>query len=82
MKFTSTRNTALSVPSAQAIVQGISEEGGLFVPRKLPSAFIGRDLGVCQTQLPRVRRAGHGPVPYGFFARGALADGKRGLCVL
>lgn len=36
MKFTSTRNASLSVSAAQAIVQGISAEGGLFVPESFP----------------------------------------------
>ena len=32
MNYNSTRNAALQVTAAQAIAQGISEEGGLFVP--------------------------------------------------
>ncbi|MCR5208340.1 MAG: threonine synthase [Eubacterium sp.] len=36
MNYTSTRNNALSVSSAQAISQGISKEGGLFVPCEFP----------------------------------------------
>ncbi len=38
MMYTSTRNTALHVSAAQAIAQGISEEGGLFVPESFPVA--------------------------------------------
>ena len=33
MNYNSTRNAALQVTAAQAIAQGISEEGGLFVPQ-------------------------------------------------
>ena len=37
MKYTSTRDRTLSVTSAQAIVRGISAEGGLFVPETIPT---------------------------------------------
>ena len=36
MLYTSTRNKAVHVSSAQAIAQGISAEGGLFVPEEIP----------------------------------------------
>jgi threonine synthase len=36
MNYISTRNAARSVGASQAILQGISEEGGLFVPERLP----------------------------------------------
>ena len=36
MQYTSTRNNKIRVSVAQAIAQGISEEGGLFVPCELP----------------------------------------------
>lgn len=36
MLYTSTRNKGIKVSAAQAIAQGISEEGGLFVPCELP----------------------------------------------
>ena len=36
MLYTSTRNNKIRVTAAQAIAQGISEEGGLFVPVELP----------------------------------------------
>jgi threonine synthase len=35
MNYTSTRNSKISITAADAIVKGISEEGGLFVPEKL-----------------------------------------------
>ncbi len=37
MEYKSTRNSALRVSSAQAIAQGISEDGGLFVPEHIPT---------------------------------------------
>lgn len=36
MLYTSTRNNSVKVSAAQAISQGISEEGGLFVPCEFP----------------------------------------------
>ncbi len=36
MQYTSTRNNTIAVSAAQAIAQGISTEGGLFVPCALP----------------------------------------------
>ncbi|MBQ6674522.1 MAG: threonine synthase [Ruminococcus sp.] len=36
MFYKSTRNSEVNVTSAQAIAQGISEDGGLFVPSELP----------------------------------------------
>ena len=36
MKYKSTRNKELRVTAAQAITQGLSEEGGLFVPETFP----------------------------------------------
>ena len=37
MYYKSTRNSAVKVDSAQAIAQGISKDGGLFVPSEIPS---------------------------------------------
>lgn len=37
MMYKSTRNSGVRVPSAQAIAQGISAEGGLFVPESIPA---------------------------------------------
>lgn len=36
MNYNSTRNRSVSVSAAQAIAQGISKDGGLFVPENLP----------------------------------------------
>lgn len=41
MFYTSTRNKDIKVTAAQAIAQGISEEGGLFVPCELPQFSLG-----------------------------------------
>ena len=37
MNYNSTRNRSVSVSAAQAIAQGISKDGGLFVPENLPN---------------------------------------------
>lgn len=37
MNYTGTRDASISTTAAQAIVQGISKDGGLFVPETLPS---------------------------------------------
>ncbi len=42
MFYKSTRNKAKKVTSAQAITQGLSEEGGLFVPENLPVVSLER----------------------------------------
>ena len=36
MFYNSTRNSSVKVSSAEAITQGISAEGGLFVPESIP----------------------------------------------
>ncbi len=44
MNYKSTRNPEISITGAQAIAQGLSHEGGLFVPESLPhisEEFIG-----------------------------------------
>ena len=51
MNYQSTRNKSLKVSSAQAILQGISVEGGLFVPESFPD--ISRDLqSLCGMSYP------------------------------
>ena len=35
MQYTSTRDKSIRVSAATSLAQGISEEGGLFVPREL-----------------------------------------------
>ena len=44
MMYTSTRNHALRVTAAKAIAQGISEEGGLFVPESFPAVSVSEML--------------------------------------
>ena len=39
MNYTSTRNNTLSVSSSFAIANGISTEGGLFVPTDIPKVL-------------------------------------------
>ena len=36
MKYISTRNKTISISPSEAIIQGISKDGGLFVPSALP----------------------------------------------
>ena len=36
MRYPSTRNSQLRLEASQVIAQGISEEGGLFVPESFP----------------------------------------------
>ena len=38
MKYVSTRGKAEAVDSAQAVLQGIAGDGGLFVPTEIPKA--------------------------------------------
>ncbi len=40
MQYNSTRDNAISVESAQAIKQGLSTEGGLFVPKSFPKVSL------------------------------------------
>lgn len=56
MFYTSTRNNSLKISSAKAIVNGISEDGGLFVPEKLPYVSLD-DLNVL-SKMSYVERAG------------------------
>ena len=54
MEFTSTRNNSLSVSSAQAILQGLSEEGGLFVPRQFPQVDLAEACRLDYCRLARL----------------------------
>ena len=36
MKYTSTRDASVAVSAAQAVVDGISADGGLYVPESIP----------------------------------------------
>lgn len=50
MKYISTRDNSVEVNSSQAIIQGISKDGGLFVPKHIPKiddleSLVGKDYG-------------------------------------
>ncbi len=49
MKYNSTRNKNTVVTASQAIAQGISEEGGLFVPQSLPKYSLEEIQKLAQT---------------------------------
>ena len=51
MKFLSTRNSNLKISGREAIVRGISEDGGLFVPESFPSFDIMENLELSYTDL-------------------------------
>ena len=55
MEYTSTRDNSRRVTAAEAIVEGISREGGLFVPAEMP-ALTGEDL-LALSKLDYTRRA-------------------------
>ena len=40
MQYKSTRNSEISITSAEAIKKGLSLEGGLFVPENIPSVTL------------------------------------------
>lgn len=48
MNYASTRNSALKVSSAHAIVKGLSDEGGLYVPESVPELTKDDILGFCE----------------------------------
>lgn len=47
MNYRSTRNNQVEVTSAKAIAQGLSDEGGLFVPESLPKLSEADIMGLC-----------------------------------
>lgn len=57
MQFFSTRDTNRKVTSSEAIAQGLSDEGGLFVPESFPQVDVRAMLsmlGLSSTvQMPR-----------------------------
>ena len=56
MKYNSTRNSTLSVDSAKAINDGISKDGGLFVPNELPK--LDKEFFVRLSKMSYIDRAG------------------------
>ena len=51
MKFLSTRNSNLKISAREAIVRGISHDGGLFVPESFPKFDISENLNLKYTDL-------------------------------
>lgn len=51
MKFLSTRDSKLRISARQAIVKGISDDGGLFVPEYFPKFDIGENLDLSYTKM-------------------------------
>lgn len=51
MKFSSTRNSNLKISSKEAIIKGISDDGGLFVPEFIPEFDIMKHLDLPYTDL-------------------------------
>lgn len=51
MKFLSTRNSNLKISSREAIINGIAEDGGLFVPESFPTFDITKHLNLSYTEL-------------------------------
>ena len=52
MQYTSTRNTSLSVTSSFAIANGLSPEGGLYVPEALPTVDEQWIADLCEKEYP------------------------------
>lgn len=51
MKFLSTRDADLRISGREAIVKGISDDGGLFVPEYFPKFDIGENLNLSYTAM-------------------------------
>ena len=54
MKFFSTRDHSRIVTASQAIAQGLSDEGGLFVPERFPQVDV---EALCQLDYPELAAA-------------------------
>ena len=52
MNYRSTRDNKISVTSAAAIAQGLSEEGGLFVPESIPKLTKDDIMALCSKSYP------------------------------
>ncbi len=58
MNYASTRNSSLKVTSAHAIVKGLSDEGGLYVPESIPALSEEEILGLCgKSYVEQIGRA-------------------------
>lgn len=51
MKFLSTRNSNLKISSREAIINGIAEDGGLFIPESFPTFDITKHLNLSYIEL-------------------------------
>ena len=51
MKFLSTRDSDLRISGREAIVKGISDDGGLFVPEYFPTFDISENLNLSYTEM-------------------------------
>ena len=52
MNYKSTRNNSINVSGAKAIAQGLSEEGGLFVPESIPKLTKDDIMSLCGKSYP------------------------------
>ena len=51
MKYCSTRNSSLSLTASQAILKGISDDGGLFVPSEIPDVNLNNLMTLTYPEL-------------------------------
>lgn len=73
MKYYSTRDKNVSLSAAEAVKMGLSRDGGLLTPTRIPQidrAFLERLIPMEYAQRAA---KGHGTVPDGLF-RGGAAD--------
>ena len=52
MKYQSTRNSKVSVDATEAIIKGISDDGGLYVPSSFPKISVDDILKLCKLTYP------------------------------
>ena len=64
MQFFSTRDTNRKVTSSEAIAQGLSDEGGLFVPESFPQVDV---RALCELDYPALGSCDTG-ISDGLFA--------------
>lgn len=62
MYYVSTRDASLRYTAAQTIVQGLSREGGLFLPSEIPAAEPRGSDGADALLLSGAGCAHHGPL--------------------
>ncbi len=75
MEFCSTRNNELRVTAAQAILQGLAPDGGLFVPTELPSFSEEQIMTMAAMSYPRVAET-----VMAAFLPGFSKEELRGFC--